>query len=154
MDQKNGRSQKTHKSKKSVFSCLSTTRRNFWNSFILRPYFQSCFPKLQMAHTVPFLQIFCQKLAQWLLRIYYILKWVSAAEFPFSGLRLYNRVAPLLKLDFGRHTGHRQKPYEQLSSNNLWSPSLSYFETSDWISSTILLDFRRHVWSSFAGTLL
>ena len=90
MDQKNDRSQKIHKSKKSVFSCLSTTRRNFWNSFILRPYFQSCFPKLQMAHTVPFLQIFCRILAQWLLRTYYILKWVSAAEFPFSGLRYYS----------------------------------------------------------------
>ena len=87
MDQKNGRSQKIPKSKISAFSCLSTTRRNFWNSFILRPYFQSCFPKLQMAHTVPFLQFFCRKLAQWLLRTYYILKWVSAAEFPFSGLR-------------------------------------------------------------------
>ena len=90
MDQKNGRSQKIPKSKISAFSCLSTTRRNFWNSFILRPYFQSCFPELQIAHTVSVLQIFCRNLTQWLLRTYYFLKWVSPAEFPFSGLR-YSR---------------------------------------------------------------
>ena len=82
MDQKNGRSQKIHKSKISVFSCLSTTRRNFWNSFILRPYFQSCFPELQIAHTIPVLQFFCRNLAQWLLRTYYFLNWVFLAEFP------------------------------------------------------------------------
>ena len=63
MDQKNGRSQKIPKSKISAFSCLSTTRRNFWNSFIPGPYFQSCFPELQIAHTVSVLQIFCWNLA-------------------------------------------------------------------------------------------
>ena len=33
-------------SQKSVFSCPSTTRRNFWNSFIQRPYFHNCLPEL------------------------------------------------------------------------------------------------------------
>ena len=35
MDQKNGRSKKSYLSKKSVFSCLSTSSRNFWTLLML-----------------------------------------------------------------------------------------------------------------------
>ena len=41
---KNGPIQKSCYNKKSVFSCSSTTQRNFWNSFIMRPYFHNCSP--------------------------------------------------------------------------------------------------------------
>ena len=84
---KNDPSKKICKSKKSVVSCLSTMQRNFWNSFILSHYFQSCFPKLPIAHAVSFLRIFCRKLAQWHLRTSYFLKWVTPSEFPFVGFR-------------------------------------------------------------------
>ena len=43
---KDSRSQKIHLNKKSVFSCTSTTRRNFWIPFMLWPYFHGCFWKL------------------------------------------------------------------------------------------------------------
>ena len=54
---------------------------------------------------------------------------------------IHNRVGGLGELDFGHHIGHSQKPYEQLSKNNLGHPTLSYFETSDLIWSTILSNF-------------
>ena len=43
---KNDQIQKSCFYQKSVFSCSSTTRRNFWNPFILRPYFYNCLPEL------------------------------------------------------------------------------------------------------------
>ena len=43
---KNARIQKSCYNQKSVFSCSSTTRRNFWNPFISRPYFHTCLPEL------------------------------------------------------------------------------------------------------------
>ena len=39
---KNDPIQKSYYDKKSVFSCSSTTRQNFWNPFTLRPYFHHC----------------------------------------------------------------------------------------------------------------
>ena len=81
------RAKKICLNEKSVFSCLSSTRRNFWNSFIQRLYFQNCYPELPIAPTVSFLWFFCRKLAQWLLRTYYFLKWVPPSEFPLVELR-------------------------------------------------------------------
>ena len=46
MDRKTDRSQKSHFSQKSGFTCPSTKRRNFWNPFILRPYFYNSLSKL------------------------------------------------------------------------------------------------------------
>ena len=86
MDQKNDSSKKICLGKKSVFSYLSSMQRNFWNSFMQRLYCQNCFPELPIAHAVSFLRIFCRKLAQWLLRTYYFLKWVTPSEFPLVGL--------------------------------------------------------------------
>ena len=43
---KNARIQKSCYNQKSVFSCSSTTRRNFWNPFKSRPYFHNCSPEL------------------------------------------------------------------------------------------------------------
>ena len=43
---KNDRSQKSYKSKKSLFSCPSTMQKNFLNLFILGLYICNCSPKL------------------------------------------------------------------------------------------------------------
>ena len=40
---------KVVKIKNQFFSCSSTTWKNFWNLFILRPYFHNCLPEL-LAH--------------------------------------------------------------------------------------------------------
>ena len=43
---KNGPIQKSLYTKKFIFSCPSTMQRNFWNMFIMRPYFRNCFLEL------------------------------------------------------------------------------------------------------------
>ena len=43
---KNDRSQKIQNTKKLLSSCPLTTQRNFWNPFILWPFFDDCFLKL------------------------------------------------------------------------------------------------------------
>ena len=53
MDQKMAGAKRAVKIKKSVFSHLSTKRRNFWNLFTLVLYFYSFWPELQMAAITP-----------------------------------------------------------------------------------------------------
>ena len=59
---KNSRSKKIYLNKKSVLSCPSTTRRNFWNPCTLVLYFYNFWPELQMAASNPGDKIFDGKL--------------------------------------------------------------------------------------------
>ena len=45
---KNSPIQKSCNTQNSVFSCLWTMWRNFWNSFIMRPYFLNCLPSFYL----------------------------------------------------------------------------------------------------------
>ena len=55
-ESKNDPSQKSCYNQKSVFLCPSTMRRNFLNSFIMRPYFHNCLSELWQRCVFPFLR--------------------------------------------------------------------------------------------------
>ena len=76
---KNGRSQKSCCNQKSVFSCKSTTQRNFWNPFTPVMYSCNFFPVLLMATSIPGVEKF---------------SWKSVCEVFFNELNWNFRVAP------------------------------------------------------------
>ena len=76
---KNSRSQKSCCNQKSVFSCKSTTQRNFWNPFTPVMYSCNFFPVLLMATSIPGVEKF---------------SWKSVCEVFFNELNWNFRVAP------------------------------------------------------------
>ena len=76
---KNGRSQKSCCNQKSVFSCQSTTQKNFWNPITLGMYFHNFFPELIMAASIPGIENF---------------SWKSVCEVFFNMQNWNFRVAP------------------------------------------------------------
>ena len=76
---KNGRSQKSCCNQKSVFSCQSTTQKNFWNPITLVMYFHNFFPELIMAASIPGIENF---------------SWKSVCEVFFNMQNWNFRVAP------------------------------------------------------------
>ncbi len=76
---KNSRSQKSCCNQKSVFSCQSTTQKNFWNPITLVMYFHNFFPELIMAASIPGIENF---------------SWKSVCEVFFNMQNWNFRVAP------------------------------------------------------------
>ena len=60
---KKGPSQKSYYNETSVFSCLTTTKNNFWNPYSPVLYFENFFLELLLAATIPGVEIFNWKSA-------------------------------------------------------------------------------------------